>query len=217
MSREPIEVVRKGFFASRGEAVARALEKNWFDAAYFSEAADAVDKVLEIIPPDEAVGAGGSVTLREIGILERLDERGNRTVFHEPGMEFEQSMRVRREAIACSYFLTSSNAVTMEGELVNTDGIGNRVAGMIFGPQTVFVLAGVNKIVCDREEAFSRVRNVAAPANARRLGMDSPCVKAGRCVDCRSDYNICRVTTIVSARPMWTDLKVYIIGESLGL
>lgn len=214
---DTFDEVRRGFHSSRGNEAVKALSKRGFDARYFYSAEEAVAAVLDIIPADATVGVGGSVTLQELGVLERLSERGTRVISHRPEMDMAESLDVRKEAVRAAFFLCSSNAITMRGELVNTDGIGNRVTGMIFGPETVIVLAGVNKLVADRDEAFSRVRNVAAPANARRLGLDLPCVERGRCVECRSPMNICRVTAIISLKPIWTDLKVFLIGESLGL
>ena len=209
--------VRHGYYESRCEAAVKALEKRWFDARWFDNSERAVRAVLELIPAGSRVGAGGSVTLRETGVLEELAERGDELCFHRPEMDFEESIQVRKDAVTCPFYLCSSNAVTMEGELVNTDGICNRVAGMMFGPHTVIVLAGANKLVENRDEAFSRIRNVAAPANARRLGLDLPCVSKGRCVDCREPVNICRATTIIMRKPMWTDLKVFLMAETLGL
>lgn len=213
---ESFDVIRHEYFESRCETAVKALEKRWFDARWFSNTERAIKAVMDVIPKGSRVGAGGSVTLRETGLLEALDSRGNQLVYHQPDMEFEESMAVRKEAITCKYFLCSSNAITMDGELLNTDGIGNRVAGMMFGPETVIVLAGANKLVEDRAEAFSRIRNLAAPANARRLGIDVPCVARGRCVDCRTPMNICRVTTIMSLKPMLTDVKVFLVADSLG-
>lgn len=217
MCANAFDDIRHGYFESRCETAVTALAARGFDARAFSSSPEAVEAVLEIIPGGAGVGAGGSVTIRETGLLDRLAERGDDVTFHKPEMDLEESLRVRKEAITRRFYLCSSNAVTMEGELVNTDGIGNRVAGMIFGPETVIVLAGANKIVEDRNGAFSRIRNEAAPANARRLGIDTPCVSIGRCVDCKGPLNICRVTTIVSRKPMWTDLKVFLVAESLGL
>ena len=216
MGAGDFDEVRGGLYAARGEAAVRALAARWIDARYFATAVEAVDAVVEAIPAGSRIGVGGSVTIRETGLLNRLESRGDGVVYHRPEMDLEESMRVRKDAIACTFYLSSSNAVTMEGELVNTDGIGNRVSGMVFGPQTVFVVAGINKLVEGRQEAFTRIRNIAAPANARRLGIDVPCVTRGSCVDCRSPMNICRITTIVSGKPMWTDLKVFIVGEQLG-
>ncbi len=209
--------IKRAFEESRARQTVKALSKNEFDARFFYTSGEAVSTILEIIPPGSRVGAGGSVTLQEIGILQTLAERGDEVVYHRPDMDPLKSLEVRKEAISCPYFLCSANAITMRGEIVNVDGIGNRVSGTIFGPQTVFIVAGVNKIVSDLDEGISRVRNVAAPANARRLGIDVPCVEKGRCVNCKVPSNICRVTVIMSRRPMLTNVKVFIIGESLGL
>ncbi len=214
---ESFDDIRFSYNQSRCASAVKALVRRGFDARWFSTAGEAVDAVLEAIPTGSRVGAGGSVTLRETGTLERLQARGDNLVRHTTDMEFAESLSARRESITCPYFLCSSNAVTMDGELINTDGIGNRVAGMIFGPDTVIVLAGVNKIVADRAEALSRIRNVAAPANARRLGIDVPCVERGRCVDCKSPMNICRVTTIISLKPILTGMMVFLVAEPLGL
>jgi hypothetical protein len=208
--------IRRSYYEVRCETAVKALNKRWFDAKWFSTVDRAVEAVLELIPSGSNVGAGGSVTLWESGLLSMLAERGDVLYYHRPDMEFEESMAVRREAITCPYFLCSSNAITMEGELLNTDGIGNRVAGMIFGPSIVIVIAGANKLVANREEAFARIRDVAAPANAIRYGLDLPCVKQGRCMDCREPTNICRVTTIISRKPILTDLKVFLVAEPLG-
>ena len=217
MANAAFDEIRRAYYESRCVSCAKALEKNGIDARHFASARVAVNAVLELIPAGSSVGAGGSVTLRETGLLEALEERGDRVVYHRPEMEAAESLQVRKDAIVCPFFLCSSNAITMDGELVNTDGIGNRVAGMIFGPDTVVVIAGANKLVADVAEAFSRVKNVAAPANARRLGLDAPCVQVGYCVECRSPYNICRVTTIITGKPIWTDLKVFLVAEPLGL
>ena len=214
---ESFDELRHEYLESRCETAVKALRKRWFDARWFSTADRAIKATLDLIPQGSRVGAGGSVTVRESGLLEVLSERGYQLVYHQPDMAREQSMEVRKEAITCPYYLCSSNAITMEGELVNTDGIGNRLAGMMFGPEVVVVLAGANKLVEDRAEAFSRIRNVAAPANARRLGLDLPCVERGKCVDCHTPQNICRVTSIISLKPMWTDLKVFLVAEPLGL
>lgn len=216
MNGSPDEI-RKSHEEARCASAAGRLVSRGFDARFFHDAESCIEAVLEAIPPGSDVGAGGSVTLRETGLLDTLAGRGDRVVYHRAELGIEGSLRARREALTCDFYLTSSNAVTMEGELVNVDGVGNRVAGMIFGPATVIVLAGSNKLVADRQDALNRIRNVAAPANARRLGLDLPCVEHGRCVDCRSPLNICRVTTIINMKPLLTDLKVFLVAEPLGL
>jgi hypothetical protein len=215
--RDTFGDVKRGFIHSRLKAAAGSLKERGFDARCFDDLEEAVKEILEVIPADAPVGVGGSVTIRESGILEELSSRGNEVVSHSGQTDFHQSLETRKKAIACPFYLCSSNAITMEGELVNTDGIGNRVSGMVFGPDTVIVLAGSNKLVSDITHGLDRIRNVAAPANARRLGIDVPCVEKGFCVNCRSPMNICRVTTIISRNPMATDLKVFLAPETLGL
>jgi hypothetical protein len=214
---ESFDDVRRGYYESRCETAVKALEKRWFDASWHSSATHAVKAILDLIPPGASIGAGGSVTLRETGLLESLEERGDTIVYHRSDMGFEESLEAHKKAVMCDYYLCSTNALTMDGELINTDGVCNRIAGMVFGPRTVVILAGVNKLVADREAGITRIREVAAPANARRLGIDVPCVEKGRCVDCRKPANICRATTIISLKPILTDMKIVLVAEPLGL
>ncbi len=202
--------------AARARAAAKALTKRGFDARFVDSAEAGVREVLSIIPPDAAVGCGGSVTVRQMGLLDRLRERGNRVVAHEQGMDPMDALAIRKEAVTCPCFLASANAVTLEGEIMNVDGIGNRVAGTIFGPSTVVIVAGANKIVEDLAAARTRIREYAAPANARRLGIAVPCVEAGHCLDCASEANICRVSVIMHRPPGLTDVKVILVPEELG-
>ncbi len=204
------------YLRNRCQSAVEALMKAEFDARFFERSEQAVEAVLEVIPPDAEVGCGGSWTLRQIGILDALRVRGNLVHAHEAGMELEESIAVRRRACTSPYYLSSANAITMEGEIVNVDGIGNRVAALSFGPSTVVVVAGYNKLVPDLSSALKRIKEVAAPANALRLGIPTPCAEHGRCVECKNPAGICRITTIISRRPMLTDFKVFIVGEELG-
>lgn len=216
MSYSEMGEVWRRYVSARCSTAVEALRKREFDARYFPGRDEVVEAVLQAIPPDQAVGCGGSWTMRQLGILDQLRRRGNRVLAHEAGMSPEESMAVRREALACPFYLSSANAITMEGEIVNVDGMGNRVAGTSFGPSTVIIVAGYNKLVSDLEAAFQRIREVAAPANAIRYNLDTPCVRKGRCTDCRQPSSICRITTIVSMRPVMTDYKVFLVGEHLG-
>lgn len=206
----------RAYVCMRCRSAVKALNRVEFDARFFEKPEQAVEAVLETIPTDAEVGCGGSWTLRQIGVIDRLRERGNIVHAHEAGMEPEESLKVRRRACTSPYYLSSANAITMEGEIVNVDGIGNRVAALSFGPATVIILAGYNKLVPDLPSALKRIREVAAPANALRFGAQTPCAENGRCGDCKSPSSICRITTIISRRPMLTDFKVFLIGEELG-
>jgi hypothetical protein len=128
----------------------------------------------------------------------------------------EEILQIRKAQMTCDLFLSSTNAVTLNGYLVNIDGIGNRVNSSVFGPGKVILVAGFNKIVDDVEEAIKRIKNVSAPLNARRLNIDVPCAKVGKCVDCNSPNRICRAVVIHERRPTLTDILVIIVGEELG-
>ena len=128
----------------------------------------------------------------------------------------EEVMEIRRAHLNSDIFITSTNAVTETGELVNIDGTGQRVAAMIFGPKKVVVVAGVNKITGDLEEGLWRTSNVAAPMNARRLHSKTPCVETGECDDCVAPGRICGITTIIHRRPSRIPFTVVLVGEKLG-
>lgn len=216
MSYSQLGEVWQAYIRARCTTAVKALGKREFDARFYPTREEVVRAVLEAVPPGDAVGCGGSWTVRQLGLMEALRERGNRVLAHEPDMDFAEATRVRKEALLCQVYLCSSNAVSMRGELVNTDGMGNRVAGMSYGPGMVIVVAGYNKLVPDLDAAFERIREVAAPVNAMRYGVDVPCVEKGRCYDCTAPASICRITTIIRQRPIMTDFKVFLVGESLG-
>jgi hypothetical protein len=216
MSYSQIGEVWERYVGARCNTAVEAMKKKEMDARFFPTREEAVEAVLEVIPPDADVGCGGSWTIRQMGLIEALRERGNRVLFHEEGMEFEEAMQARRQALQSPYYLSSSNAISMKGELVNVDGMGNRVAGISFGPSTVIIVAGYNKLAADLDGAIQRVKEVAGPANATRYNMDTPCVERGKCTDCSKPMRICRITTIIHRRPMASDFKVFLVGESLG-
>ncbi len=195
------------------------LNKNGFTTLYVSSKEDARKKVLEIIPNYAKVGVGGSVTIREIGLIKALEKRGNIVFDHwRSGLSKEEIKKIRRNQLISDIFVSSSNAVTMDGKLVNIDGIGNRVAATIFGPSKVVIVAGVNKIVKNVSEGINRARNIATPMNAYRLGYKSPCSHTGICVEdiCEPPERLCNIITIIERRPNETDLVVVLVKEKLG-
>ncbi len=193
------------------------LQKNGFEVLYAESREEAKEKILNLISPNDKVGVGGSITIRELGLIEALSQRGNVVVHHwRKGLSREEVGEVLKEELNSDVFLTSSNAVTMDGKLVNMDMTGNRVSAMIFGPNKAIVAVGINKIVEDVEGAIERIRKVAAPLNAKRIGAKTPCVKTGYCTDCDSPDRICRVTTIIEKKPSRSDITVVLINEELG-
>ena len=200
-----------------GEKVVKALQQNRFEAVYFENSQEAVDYILKQIPEGAKIGIGGSSTLREIGLIDILQQKGFLLSDHnQPDLTAEEKKQRRYKQLTSDIFLTGSNAITLKGELVNRDGIGNRVAAMIFGPQKVIVVAGINKVVRNLEEAEQRIKNVAAPMNSKRHEIQNPCAKTGQCADCQTGTRICNVTTIIHRCPPLTKIQVVIIGETLG-
>lgn len=205
---------------SKIERTCEALRKNGFDVITASTGGEATMKVLELIPPNALVCVGGSVTLRELGLPDALRKRGNRVADHwrarESGAASEEMRVIARMHPRSDVFVASTNALTETGELLNTDGGGQRVASMIFGPKKVILVVGVNKIVRDIDEGFERIRNVVAPMNHKRRGWKTPCTVTGFCTDCTTDDSGCRVTSIIHRRPRHTDITIVVVGEELG-
>jgi L-lactate utilization protein LutB len=197
-----------------------ALEKNGFNVKYYPTSKDALEGLLEMIPNGSTVGIGGSVTLREMGLIDALETRdlniANHWKANREGASQEEIMEIRRTHINSDVFLTSTNAITESGELVNIDGTGQRVAAMIFGPKKVIIVTGVNKITGDLEEGLWRASNIAAPMNARRLHPKTPCAETGECDDCLAPGRICNITTILHRKPSKTDITIVLVGEKLG-
>ncbi len=201
-----------------GLKVVEALKKNNFSAEYAKTKEDARQRLLELIPAGASVGLGGSVTVRQLNIIVELNKRGNQLFDHtEPNMSLEVKTKMRRKQLTSDIFLSSTNAVTLDGKLVNEDGTGNRVAAMIYGPQKVVIVVGINKIVKNVDSALDRLEMYTTPMNNYRLRYPNPCAKTGFCIDCDSESRICNVITIMRKKPSQTDITVIIIGEVLGL
>lgn len=200
-----------------GREVVKRLKQNNFNAFYFSKRKEAVEHILDLIPQGAKVGCGGSVTLKELKIIELAKTKGAQILDHNlPGLTAEEKAGIRHEQLACHVFLTSTNALTLDGVLVNMDGVGNRVGAMTFGPEKVIVVAGINKICKDVDAAIKRVKLVASPQNNLRLQTENPCTVKGYCTDCQGKSRICNVLSIMYKKPFATDITVVIIGESLG-
>lgn len=211
---------REWYMGLKVEKTLEALKKNGFEALYAPTKEEAILKVLDFVAPEAVVGLGGSVTLRELGLPDILRSRGHEVADHweavRRGATSDEVLEIRRRQINSDVFITSTNAVTENGELINIDGGGQRVAAMIFGPKRVVVVAGVNKIVGDLKKGIDRVRNVASPMNARRLNRKTPCVVTGVCSDCDSPDRICNATTIIHKKMGNTDTAIILVGEKLG-
>ena len=195
-----------------------ALKQRGFTAFYLENSAKASEFILESAASAETIGCGGSLSLSEMGIYEKLLALGKTVLDHcASNLSKEEKMRIRKAQLTSDLFLSGINALTKDGEIVNIDGVGNRVSAMIFGPKKVLLVAGRNKIVAGSiGDALARIRKIAAPQNCKRLGRQTPCAITGECADCQSPERICRVTTIISFPPLATDLTVLVVNEDLG-
>lgn len=198
----------------------KSLEKNNISGLYVETAQDACNSVLDLIPAGSKVGYGGSLTLDQIGIKEIL-RKGNYDFIDREPAEIDENVqhKLRRESLLSDVFLMSTNAITMEGHLVNMDGTGNRSAALIFGPSKVIVIAGVNKIVPDKEAAINRIKNYVAPIHARRRNRLLPCAKTGKCMNCHASDRFCNALVTIEHQYFKNKgrITVIIVGKELGL
>jgi L-lactate utilization protein LutB len=193
------------------------LEKNNMEAFYVENEAEVLKKVQELLNEGNTVAVGGSMTLFETGVIELLrNGKYNFLDRYADGLGAEGIKEVFRKSFFADAYLVSSNAVTEEGQLYNIDGNGNRVAAMLYGPDKVIVIVGINKIVKDTQAAAERSRQAAAPANNIRLNTNNPCNKVGTCMDCKSPSRICNNYVLIGRQSKKDRIKVIIVGKELG-
>jgi L-lactate utilization protein LutB len=205
------------YWLTRMKKAAKALERNGIRAYVTPDRKAALRKALSLIKKGSTVGLGGSRTADEIGLLAEL-RSGKYKLFDQYSGANTKAKRLelRKQGTHATYFVCGSNAVTEDGKLINIDGVGNRLAAMCYGPDKVIIVVGRNKIVSDAEEGIDRVRNVAAPMNAKRLGQNTPCARTGRCADCSSPDRICSLTLITEKQKFKNRMHVILINEELG-
>lgn len=200
--------------------VIRELERNflkrnisvlWFDA--FD---DVKRYLLEQIPNDASVGIGHSQTLQRLGITKALVERGSTVYDKELGTTYQEVRQFKRSSMLADYYISGSNAVSIDGRIVNIDHSGNRVAALAYGPDKVFIVVGKNKITDTYEEAVKRAKNVASPKNAKRAGYHPPCVKAGHCSDCLSSERVCNIISTIEGQHIKGRMTLLIVNEDAG-
>lgn len=207
--------VKEWLLDKKVKKVLKALTDNGFQAFFVDTRNEALEKILSLIPPNAKIGIGGSITIREINLIDILKGKGY-IVFDHWSASGENLAYVMRKQLNSDVFVASCNAITEDGKIINVDNVGNRVASIIFGPKKVILVVGVNKIVKDLGEGLKRIKNIAAPANAKRRRAKTPCTATGECVNCNSPERICRVTAIIEKKPPLTDITIVLVGESLG-
>lgn len=200
-----------------GQKVVKKLKENNFKAEYINSKEDAIQRTYELIGNSITIGVAGSMTIRDLGIIQKLKDDGKEILDATiPGYSPEENIKIRQRQFSCDCFLCSSNAITMEGILVNTDSTGNRVGAMAFGPKKIVIVAGANKIVKDIDAAINRIELCVAPMNNKRMNRPNPCTETGLCEDCSTETRLCNITTIIKKKPPRSNIHILIVGEELG-
>ena len=204
-------------YQSLATSIIKNLKTRNIEAFYCEDSAAAVTLAMDLMKNGGTVGMGGTETVKETGLLDAVKDAKhldfiNRDVSKTP----EEKKEIFYKTIQCDYFLMSTNAITVDGELINIDGNGNRVACLIHGPEQVIILAGMNKVVDDVDSGIARVGIYAAPPNAARLGTRTPCATLGHCGDCHSEDCMCCQIVVTRHSRHKGRIKVILIGEELG-
>lgn len=211
--------VLRWFHAERAEKLVRKMEKRGFSAQYAETGESARKAVLSLIPEGATVALAGSQTLEQIGVKPYLRENRDKYKLidpYEPGIDRQEGLARRKQGMIADVMVAGTNAVTEDGVLLNIDGIGNRVAGMMFGPDKVILAIGMNKVAGNLHDAWHRARQIAAPMNNKRYELANPCTETGFCQDCKSPTRICNFFTRIERSMIPDRILVVLIGETLG-
>lgn len=198
--------------------IIKNLEKRRMSGSFAENGASAREEILAMIPKGATVYRCGSMTATGIGLWEAVAALPQVTLIdpYHGGLSLEDGLELRRQGLTADVMIAGTNAITLDGRLVNLDGMGNRVAAMAFGPRKVILLVGMNKVVSDLESAMARVKHYAAPVNNIRYKLNNPCVETGICSDCKSPQRICNMWSIIEGHMIENRIHVKLVGEDLG-
>jgi len=203
-------------YKNLANTIIKNLEKRQIEAYYCEDKACALEKALELIPRGSTIGWGGSVTLTEIGLIDAVKNGDYTIIDRDKATNLEEQKAVYSKICSSDFFLMSTNAITLNGELINIDGRGNRVAFLCYGPQNVLIVAGMNKVVSSIESGFERASNISAPPNAIRLNRKTPCAITGKCENCYSPDCMCSQFVVTRRSGIPNRIKIILVGEELG-
>lgn len=207
--------MQKMYYDKRGAQLVKNLQSRHFEAYYCQTREEALEKALSLIPQEASVAWGGCVTCQQIGLLDAVKKGNYRVIDRDQGKTNEEREQIMRSGLLSDVFLTGANAISMDGQMVNIDGNGNRVAAIVYGPKQVIVVAGMNKVEDTLEAAITRARTVAAPMNMQRFGLPTPCNSTGTCADCKSERCICN-QILITRHSRGNRIKFVLVGEDLG-
>ena len=199
-----------------GEQVVKNLKSINIDAYFVSSKEEALKKALEIIPQESSISWGGSVSIESIGLKEAVRKGNYKVLDREKATTLEEKHKIMHQALSSDFFLTSCNAISEDGILVNIDGVANRLAAICYGPKHVLMIVGINKVVKSVEDAISRARNIAAPINAQRFDINTPCKKTGCCYDCKSLDTICCQLLITRYSKIKSRIILILVDDNIG-
>ena len=203
-------------FQTAAEGIIKNLEKRNMEGYFFEDSSSCVKAIIDMIEDGSTISWGGSESIKECGLMTAL-QTGNYTLFDRLTAKTpEESRELYVKAVLSDYYLMSSNAVTFDGELINIDGNGNRVACLIHGPKNIIMVVGMNKLVPDVASGYTRVRNLASPSNAKRLNRNTPCFHTGKCGDCLSPECMCNQVVVTRRSGQPGRIKVFFVAEELG-
>lgn len=206
----------KTYYEKRGQVLVKNLGSRHFEAYYCPDAASALAKALELIPEGASVGWGGALSAQQIGLIDAVKAGNYAVIDRDAAKTPEERTQALKRCLMADVFLSGANALSLDGQMVNIDGTGNRVAAIVYGPETVLVIAGMNKVCDTLDDAMTRARTVAAPMNKQRFPFKTPCEVTGACADCKSEDCICNQILITrNCRPAGR-IKFILVGEELG-
>lgn len=212
-----MEPMIQKYYEKRGQILVKNLRSRHFEAYYCADKAAALNKALELIPKGASVGWGGAMSAEQIGLMDAVNAGEYNAIDRSKCTTNEERLAAMKKAMFADVFLTGANALSLDGQMVNIDGTGNRVAPIVYGPDSVIVVAGMNKVADTLEDAITRARTVAAPMNKQRFPNQTPCEITGTCADCKAEGCICNQILITRhCRPVGR-IKFIIVGEELGL
>ncbi|MFW6029564.1 MAG: lactate utilization protein [Halanaerobiales bacterium] len=208
---------KKQYYQNISTTLINNFKKRNIEGFYCDTKEKALNKALSYLSKDQLIGYGGSMTLNEIGLIKKIEEDPKYNVLSKNNAKTkEEKEKLYLDAFHSNVYFMSSNAITLDGQLVNIDGNGNRVAALIYGPKQVIIIAGMNKLVPSVDEAINRIQNFATPPNSNRLNLETPCTKTGKCEDCLSKDCICCEIVITRKSRHDGRIKVILVGENLG-
>lgn len=208
---------QKKYYDKRGNVLLKNLKSRHFDAYYCETKQEALEMALSLIPKGTTVGWGGAMSAQQIGLLDALNAGEYNAIDRDKAPNPAEREKAMKSCLMADVFITGANAISLDGQMVNIDGNGNRVAAIVYGPESVIVIAGMNKVVDTLDDAVRRARTVAAPSNKQRFALQTPCEVTGSCADCKSDGCICNQILITrNCKPVGR-IKFILVGEELGL